>query len=97
LAKINFNSLDWYRNADINVLDASNIRFQQLTLGYTLPQTVIRKIKAFQSISANATVSNLGIIWRANKEGIDPEYAINSNYSNLPPSVNYAFNLNFSF
>jgi TonB-dependent starch-binding outer membrane protein SusC len=97
LAKINFNSLDWYRNADINVLDASNIRFQQITLGYSLPQTAIRKIKVFQSITANATVSNLGIIWRANKEGIDPEYAINSNYSNLPPSVNYAFNLNFSF
>lgn len=97
LTKINFNSLDWYKFADINVLDASNIRFQQLTFGYSLPQTVINKIKAFKSITANATVSNLGIIWRANKEGIDPDYANNSNYTNLPPSVNYSFNLNFSF
>ncbi len=97
LAKINLNSLEWYKNADINVLDASNIRFQQLTLGYSLPQTVINKIKAFKSITANATVSNLGIIWRANKEGIDPDYANNSNFTNLPPSVNYTFNLNFSF
>jgi len=97
LAKINFNSLDWYKYADINVLDASNIRFQQLTLGYSLPQSVLSKIKAFKAISANATVSNLGIIWRANKEGIDPDYANNSNYTNLPPSVNYSFNLNFSF
>ena len=97
LAKINFNSLDWFRNADLNVLDASNIRFQQITLGYALPQTLINKIKAFRSINANATISNLGIIWRANKEGIDPDYANNSNFANLPPSVNYSFNLNFSF
>jgi TonB-linked SusC/RagA family outer membrane protein len=97
LAKINLNSLEWYKYADINVLDASNIRFQQLTLGYSLPQTVINKIKVFKSIAANATVSNLGIIWRANKEGIDPDYANNSNFTNLPPSVNYSFNLNCSF
>lgn len=97
LAKINFNSLDWYKYADMNVLDAGNIRFQQLTLGYSLPQTVMSKIKAFRSITANATVGNLGILWRANKEGLDPDYANNSNYTNLPPSVNYTFNLNFSF
>jgi TonB-dependent starch-binding outer membrane protein SusC len=97
LAKINFNSLDWYKYADINVLDASNIRFQQLTLGYALPQSVLNKIKVFRAISANATVSNLGIIWRANKEGLDPDYANNSNFTNLPPPVNYSFNLNFSF
>lgn len=97
LAKINFNSLDWYRYADMNVLDAGNIRFQQLTLGYSLPQTLISKIKAFRTITANATVSNLGLLWRANKEGLDPDYANNSNYTNLPPSVNYTFNLNFSF
>jgi hypothetical protein len=79
------------------VLDASNIRFQQLTLGYSLPQTVINKIKAFKSIAANATIGNLGIIWRANKEGIDPDYVNNNNFTNLPPSVNYTFNLNCSF
>jgi len=97
LAKINFNSLDWFRNADLNVLDASNVRFQQVTLGYALPQSVLGKIKVFRAINANVTVSNLGIIWRANKEGIDPDYANTSNYSNLPPSVNYTFNLNCSF
>jgi len=97
IAHINFNSLDWYKSADFNVLNAGNIRFQQLTLGYSLPQTVIKKINAFKSITANATISNLGIIWRANKEGIDPDYANTSNFTNLPPSVNYTFNLNFSF
>lgn len=97
LAKINFNSLDWYKSADFNVLDASNIRFQQITLGYALPQSVLSRIKAFKAINANATVSNLGLLWRANKEGIDPDYAVNSNFTNLPPSVNYSINLNFSF
>lgn len=97
LTKTNSNSVDWYRFSDLNVFDASNIRLQQITLGYTLPQTAISKLKVFRSITANATVSNLGIIWRANKEGIDPDYIVTSNYTNLPPSVNYVFNLNFSF
>ena len=97
LAKTNFNSVDWYRNSDLNIFDAGNIRLQQITLGYTLPKTVIGKLRAFKSVTANATVSNLGIIWRANKEGIDPDYIVTNNYTNLPPSVNYVFNLNFSF
>jgi hypothetical protein len=97
LAKTNSNSVEWYRNGDLNVFDAGNIRLQQITLGYTLPQTVISKLKAFRSVTANATISNLGLIWRANKEGIDPDYVVTNNYTNLPPSVNYVFNLNFSF
>ena len=97
LRKVNFNSIDWFTYADMNVHDASNIRFQQLTLGYTLPPSVMNKLKAFKSVTANATVSNLGIIWRANKVGVDPDYVSTTYYTNLPPSVNYALNLNFSF
>jgi TonB-linked SusC/RagA family outer membrane protein len=97
LRKVNFNSIDWYSNSDMNVRDASHVRLQQITLGYTFPQSILKKTKVFRSITANATVSNLGIIWRANDDGIDPEYVLTGNYTNLPPSANYTFNLNFSF
>jgi hypothetical protein len=93
----NFNNTNWYSNSDISVRSASHIRLQQVTLGYTLPQTTINKLRVFKSVSANATVSNLGIIWRKNKDGLDPQYLMTGNYTNLPPSVNYVFNLNFSF
>jgi TonB-linked outer membrane protein, SusC/RagA family len=93
----NFNSIDWYANSDLNVRDASHVRLQQVSLAYTIPQTVLRKTKVFHNASASFTVSNLGIIWRANDEGIDPDYVLTGNYTNLPPSANYTFNLNFSF
>jgi len=91
----NFNSINWFSNADINVRSASFVRLQQVTFGYAFPQALINKIHVFKSVTAN--VSNLGIIWRKNKDGLDPEYLMNGSYTNLPPSVNYVFNLNFSF
>ncbi len=94
---VNFNSIDWYTNSDINVRSASHIRLQQVTLGYLLPQQLVNRTKVFKSVTANATASNLGIIWRKNKDGLDPEYLMTGSYTNLPPSVNYVFNLNFSF
>lgn len=97
LSGMNFNSLSWYNGSDINVRSASHVRLQQITLGYQLPNELVNKIKIFRSVSANATVSNLGIIWRKNKDGLDPEYVMNGTYTNLPPPVNYVFNLNFSF
>jgi TonB-dependent starch-binding outer membrane protein SusC len=97
IRKINAASIDWYTNSNSNIRDASHVRLQQITLGYTFPQSILNKTKVFRSITANATVSNLGIIWRANDDGIDPDYVTTDIYTNLPPSANYTFNLNFSF
>ncbi|OQP62745.1 hypothetical protein A3860_27450 [Niastella vici] len=97
IRKINSTSIDWYSNSDLNIRNASHVRLQQITLGYTFPQSLLGKTNLFKSITANATVSNLGIIWRANHDGIDPDYVLTNQYTNLPPSANYTFNLNFSF
>lgn len=97
LSNISFNSISWFNNSDRAVRDASNIRLQQITLGYSMPSSVLKKLYVFKSATLSGTVSNLGIIWRKNKEGIDPNYVVTGNYNNLPPSANYVLNLNLNF
>ncbi|MVN91763.1 SusC/RagA family TonB-linked outer membrane protein [Mucilaginibacter sp. HME9299] len=96
LAGNNFTNVDYFVNSDYNLIDAGNIRLQQLSLNYSLPQTILRKAPFIKAINVGATVSNLGLIWRANKLGVDPDYQRTGNISNLPPARTYLFNLNIS-
>lgn len=64
---------DFYVASAVNVLKADNVRLQYVNIGYTLnkqvdPEHGLRDIHFFVNIS------NLGILWQANKEGIDPDY-----------------------
>ncbi|WP_164974287.1 SusC/RagA family TonB-linked outer membrane protein [Filimonas effusa] len=93
----NTNSVFFYGNSDIAVRDASHARFQQLTLAYQFPNEMLRKTGFFKSAAAAITASNLGIIWRKNKDGIDPDYIVTETYNNLPPVVNYSLNLQLTF
>jgi len=90
------NSVNWYSGADINVRDAGNIRLQQVALNYTLPKALLKGMPFIKALNFGFTVSNLGVLWVANKEGIDPLYQNTDSYTNLPPSRNYVFNLNLS-
>lgn len=92
----NFNSISRYRYSDINVRDAGNIRFQQVSLNYKVPQLLLRKMPYIKGINLGFTVSNLGLLWVANKEGVDPDYQMTGTYVNLPPTRSYVFNLNLS-
>lgn len=63
--------VDFYRYADINVLDASYIKLRDLSLSYSLPKSVCDKF-ASDHVKLRLQVSNL-FYWAANGEGIDPE------------------------
>lgn len=91
-----YNSLSRYANSDALVISGSNIRLQQIDFGYNFPLKVLEHTP-FKSVSVNASVRNLGLIWRKNKDGIDPSYRTLNNYSNLPPSPTYFMSLNLSF
>src|SRR5665213_422056 len=67
-----------------NTVDKTdNIRLQFVNLSYDfsrlLPSSTI-----FKSLQLYLSAANLGIIWRANKDGLDPEYP-----SSLPPAQSY--------
>ncbi|WP_109699846.1 SusC/RagA family TonB-linked outer membrane protein [Chitinophaga deserti] len=73
----------FYRQSYILVEKGDNIRLQDVVLEYTLPQRLVNRNIA--GITLRAMASNLGIIWRANGKGLDPE---NLNY---PASKSYTF------
>lgn len=71
----------FYYNSSVNVLKADHIRLQEINLSYLLPSTLSRYVK---NPRIYANVNNLGIIWRANKFGVDPDvfdYATPRSYS----------------
>jgi TonB-dependent starch-binding outer membrane protein SusC len=81
----------FYSNSDVMVEKADNIRLQFVTLGYDLGRRIwkssVRKLQVY--VNAN----DLGIIWRANNEGIDPEYLSGV----IPPPKNYVFGVRVTF
>ena len=59
---------NFYRYSTVNVAKGDHIRLHYINLGYRLP---LNRTKVACSVYAN--MANIGILWRANKEGIDPE------------------------
>jgi hypothetical protein len=81
----------FYNNAEILAEKGDHIRMQYITLSYNL-KTCFKKLPVSAAeIYMNA--NNLGIIWRANKKGIDPDYRDNT----ILPALNFAFGLRATF
>jgi len=90
-------SLLRYQQSDVNVLKGDYIRLRELSLSYQIP--VAKLNNAVKTASFAFSARNLGLLWRANKEGIDPDIngGLNSNTLGLPASVSYNFTLNVNF
>lgn len=70
--------------------DASFIRLQSVTLGYTIPKKCFKKLK-INNLRIYTTATNLFVL--TNYSGYDPEvssYARNSTYSTLTPGIDYS-------
>ncbi|MFU1857240.1 SusC/RagA family TonB-linked outer membrane protein [Sphingobacterium sp. NGMCC 1.201703] len=70
----------FYQYADINVFHGDHMRLEYISL--TWQQKYTKGDRPF-NMGVSVNVSNLGIIWRANKLGIDPEFP----YRLSPPKV----------
>jgi TonB-linked SusC/RagA family outer membrane protein len=83
---------DVYLNSTPLVKKADEIRWEDITIGYDLDKTPKNRLP-FQHIHLYGTIAGLGVIWAANKQGIDP------NYINVPkerPRYSLGLTLNFS-
>lgn len=90
-------SLTRYQQSDINVLKGDYIRLRELSLSYRIPvQHISKSIKGANFAFA---ARNLGLLWTANKEGIDPDFTsgLNTTTLGLPATVSYNFSLNVNF
>jgi len=80
----------FYSNSEILVEKGDHVRFQYLNLGYDIGKDKIKKLPV-EHITFYGVINNLGIIWRANKKGIDPDY------SSVPLSRAYSVGIKASF
>lgn len=83
----------FYAHSSVNVLKADNIRFKNIRIGYDIPKSFLNRL-SIQGLQFYSTIENLGIIWRANKEDLDPDYNTgNGNYP-VPLRVSFGLTLN---
>ena len=68
------NLIPYFDDADIQIADASFIRLRDVTLRYDLSRKIIGNKLPFTGISLTAQARNLGMLWKANDDNIDPEY-----------------------
>ncbi|MGE9310807.1 SusC/RagA family TonB-linked outer membrane protein [Niabella sp. CJ426] len=77
----NFSGRDeFYNNSEINYLKADHVRLEYINIGYSFP-FLARQKSLPRNLSLIVNITNLGIIWRSNKENLDPDYY----YSYTPP------------
>ncbi|MRG47359.1 SusC/RagA family TonB-linked outer membrane protein [Chitinophaga sp. SYP-B3965] len=63
---------DFYQYSELLVERGDHVRLQDIRIGYTFGESVSPRI-SFKRIQVYSYLSNLGIIWRANKFKIDPD------------------------
>lgn len=62
-----------YTNASVLVEKGDHIRLQDVNLSYTFSAERFKR-KWIQELQLYSLVSNIGLIWKANKAGLDPDY-----------------------
>jgi hypothetical protein len=82
---------NFYALSMANVITASHLRLQYVNLSYT-PAVRFGKMNLFNAMELYVNVSNPGILWRANKQGIDPDYP-----NGIPPARTWAMGIRCNF
>jgi TonB-linked SusC/RagA family outer membrane protein len=80
---------DFYRYSEILVEKGDHIRFQDIRMDYLFPDNGKRRF--FRSLAIYAYANNLGVIWKANKQGIDPDF------QNMPLPFTLSLGIKTSF
>lgn len=90
----NSNRDAFYNGAGILVEKGDHIRLQYINIAYNLTRDHWTKMP-MKYLNLFFNINNLGILWRANKAGIDPDYNITN--TNLKPSINFTLGLKANF
>lgn len=75
----------FYSQSEVNVLKADHVRWQFVNLSYSFRNPLLRSLPR-SAVELFINISNIGILWRANEEGIDPDYP-----NTVYPPRTYAF------
>lgn len=87
----------FYRFSQVLVEKGDHVRLQDVRLSYDLGGALLGSL-GLQSFQAYLYASNLGILWRANRHGIDPDAAaVNASDHPLPSAFNLAAGIRLTF
>lgn len=82
---------NFYLNSEVNVLNAGNIKLQYVNISYLLKKIGNRNLP-FNGLQCYINAANLGMIWKANKENLDPDYP-----SSILPERNFTLGIRTNF
>lgn len=72
----NSNRNDFYQKSSIHILKGDHIRFQDIRLNFTyLPKNKLKN--TISQVNFYTYLTNLGILWKANDFGLDPDLPFN--------------------
>lgn len=77
---------NFYQYSEALVTKGDNIRLQYINVNYSMDRNTFKRLP-LAGIQLFFIVNNPGIIWKANKYGIDPDFG------SLPPAKTYSFGL----
>ena len=80
-----------YSFSDILVEKGDHVRFQDINISYDLQRSKYRWLP-FNKVSVYGYINNIGIIWRANRHGLDPDYV----FQPYPASQTYSLGINIT-
>jgi TonB-linked SusC/RagA family outer membrane protein len=88
-------NLNYYEYGSTNVVSASYVKLRDITLSYQLPKFLLNKVK-ISSASFFVQATNF-MVWKANKDDIDPEYqnlnSVGNTSSRLIPPFKHSFSV----
>lgn len=83
---------NFYRQAEILIEKGDHIRLQDIYLAYNFNKNKLRKLPLTDA-ALYVYFNNIGLIWKANKQGLDPDYYTGG----IPPSLNVSIGLKVGF
>ncbi len=84
----------FFAGTEVNVRRGDHIRLQDARISYDIDRSKWPKLPA-RSLRLYVYASNLGIVWRENKEGLDPDYDADISFYPPPATIAAGLSLNF--
>jgi TonB-linked SusC/RagA family outer membrane protein len=79
----------FYSGSEINVLKGDNFRLQYINVSYLFSK---KDMPAFDQLRVYFNIADVGLLWRANHQNIDPDYPYT-----IPPSTSFSLGVNLNF
>jgi len=96
----------YYSNKELDICDGSYLKLREIHLTYSLPKSIISRIKFIEDAKISLISSNVAILWlsKNNQAKIDPESSMGSGNTSVgfesnscPPTRSTGIKLNLTF